>query len=146
MTNAHDTLKKLHTRLIDSRDGYRESRKDATDTASYTGFFDRMIAEREQFHTQLHQQLRAEGVDVDESGSALAAAHRGWVKLRDAMTGDDTAVYDEIINGESGLLEVYDDAIAETAGQSGWSFLTEQRAAVERSIDQARAEKSRHAA
>jgi len=145
MSNHIDTLKKLHTRLIDSRDGYRESRKEVSDKASFLGFFDKRIAEREKFHTELHRQLGAEGVDVSEEGSVAASAHRGWLKLRDALTGDDEAVYDEIINGESALIENYDDAIKATAGHTGYAFLTEQRASVQRAIDEAKAEKARHA-
>ncbi|WP_323765069.1 PA2169 family four-helix-bundle protein [Marinovum sp.] len=146
MSDHIDTLKKLHTRLIDSRNGYQESRKEVSDEAAFVGFFDRRIAERERFHTELHQQLGKEGVDVSESGSAAATAHRGWLKLRDAITGDDEAVYDEIINGETALLENYDDAIKATAGHAGYGFLSQQRADVQRAIDEAKAEKARHAA
>ena len=145
MSNHIDTLKKLHTRLIDSRDGYRESRKEVSDDVSYVGFFDKRIAEREKFHAELHRQLGVEGVDVSEEGSVAAAAHRGWLKLRDAVTGDDEAVYDEIVNGETALIENYDDAIKATAGHTGYEFLTEQRASVQRAIDEAKAEKARHA-
>ncbi|MGR3465152.1 PA2169 family four-helix-bundle protein [Limimaricola sp.] len=146
MANHIDTLKNLHTRVIDSRDGYKRSREEVKDERGFVGFFDRRIAEREQFHTVIHRQLGAEGVEVDESGSTAAAAHRGWLSLKDALTGDDEAVYDEIITGEEQLLKLYDDAIAATAGKPEWSFLTSQRADVEKAITQARAEKSRHAA
>ena len=106
MSDHTDTLQKLHTRLIDSRDGYRESRKQVSDEAAFVGFFDQRI---------------------------------------DAVTGDDEAVYDEIVNGESALVENYDDAIKATAGRPGYEFLTEQRASVQRAIDEAKAEKARHA-
>tara|TARA_R110002072_G_scaffold103843_2_gene227774 strand:+ start:1005 stop:1448 length:444 start_codon:yes stop_codon:yes gene_type:complete len=145
MSDHIDTLKKLHTRLIDSRDGYRESRKQVSDEAAFVGFFDQRIAEREKFHTELHRQLGVDGVDVSEEGSAAASAHRGWLKLRDAVTGDDEAVYDEIVNGETALIENYDEAIKATAGRPGYEFLTEQRASVQRAIDEAKAEKARHA-
>ena len=100
MADHLDTLKKLHTRVIDSRDGYKRSREEVKDERGFVGFFDRRIAEREQFHTVIHRQLGAEGVEVSESGSTAAAAHRGWLSLKDSLTGDDEAVYDEIINGE----------------------------------------------
>ena len=74
MSDHIDTLKKLHTRLIDSRDGYRESRKEVSDEAAFVGFFDQRIAEREKFHTELHRQLGADGVDVSEEGSVAACA------------------------------------------------------------------------
>ncbi|WP_341211038.1 PA2169 family four-helix-bundle protein [uncultured Limimaricola sp.] len=146
MTDHIDTLKKLHTRVIDSRDGYKRSRDEVQDERGFVGFFDRRIAEREQFHSVIHRQLGAEGVDVSESGSAAAAAHRGWLSLKDALTGNDEAVYDEIITGEEQLLKLYDEAIAATAGKPEWSFLSSQRADVHKAITEARSEKSRHAA
>jgi uncharacterized protein (TIGR02284 family) len=146
MSDYFDILKKLHTRLIDSRDGYKSSRKEVSDEARFVGFFDRRIAEREEFHTVLHRQLAADGVDVDESGSVAASAHRGWLELRNALSGDDEAVYDEIINGEQALLENYRDAIEATAGKPGYGFLADQRASVEGAINEAKAEKARHAA
>lgn len=146
MSDHIDILKKLHTRLIDSLNGYKSARENVSADARYVGFFDRRIAEREAFHTTLHRQLGAEGVDVSEEGSAAATAHRGWLKLRDAITGDDEAVYDEIVNGENALLENYRDAIEATSGKPDYGFLTEQRAKVEGAITEAQAEKARHAA
>ncbi|EYD73028.1 PA2169 family four-helix-bundle protein [Limimaricola hongkongensis] len=146
MADHIDTLKKLHTRVIDSRDGYKRSREEVKDERGFVGFFDRRIAEREQFHTVIHRQLGAEGVEVNESGSTAAAAHRGWLALKDSLTGDDEAVYDEIITGEEQLLKLYDEAIAATAGKPEWSFLGTQRADVEKALAEARSEKQRHAA
>ncbi|PSK88544.1 uncharacterized protein (TIGR02284 family) [Limimaricola soesokkakensis] len=146
MADHLDTLKKLHTRVIDSRDGYKRSREEVKDERGFVGFFDRRIAEREQFHTVIHRQLGAEGVEVSESGSTAAAAHRGWLSLKDSLTGDDEAVYDEIINGEEQLLKLYDEAIEATAGKPEWSFLAAQRADVEKALSEARSEKMRHAA
>lgn len=146
MADHLDTIKKLHTRVIDSRDGYKHSREEVKDERGFVGFFDRRIAEREQFHTVIHRQLGAEGVEVSESGSTAAAAHRGWLSLKDSLTGDDEAVYDEIINGEEQLLKLYDEAIEATAGKPEWSFLATQRADVEKALSEARSEKMRHAA
>ncbi|APX90090.1 hypothetical protein BV394_10465 [Brevirhabdus pacifica] len=141
-----DTLKKLHTRIIDSRDGYKSSREQVEGTASYGTFFDRMIAQRQQFATRIRGQLEAEGEKMDDDGSILAAAHRTWLALRDKVTGDDAAVYAEIVNGETDLKSLYDEAIEATAGKPGWDFLAEQRADVAQAINTAEAERQRHAA
>ncbi|SDE60435.1 DUF2383 domain-containing protein [Limimaricola pyoseonensis] len=140
MSHHADTVKKLHTRVIDSRDGYKQSREQIADDHGFTALFDRRISEREQFHTQIHRQLGAEGVEVSESGSTAAAAHRGFLSLKDAVTGsDEKAVYQEIVNGEEALLEVYDDAIKATSGLPEWSFLPTQRAEVEKALTEAKA-------
>lgn len=141
-----DTLKKLHTRIIDSRDGYKSSREQVEGTASYGTFFDRMIAQRQQFATRIRGQLEAEGEKMDDDGSILAAAHRTWLALRDKVTGDDAAVYAEIVNGETDLKSLYDEAIEATAGKPSWDFLAEQRADVAQAINTAEAERQRHAA
>jgi uncharacterized protein (TIGR02284 family) len=146
MSDYKDVLKKLHTRIIDSLEGYKSALEQTDEGMTFTSYLNRRIAEREEFHTRLHQQLGVEGIEVSESGSAAAAAHRGWLSLRDAVTGGDEAVYDEIINGETALLENYDDAIDATRGKPGYDFLADQRTAVQRAADEARAEKTRHAA
>ena len=91
MSDHIDTLKKLHTRLIDSRDGYRESRKQVSDEAAFVGFFDQRIAEREKFHTELHRQLGVDGVDVSEEGSAAASAFVRLLQLPTGCSGSSSA-------------------------------------------------------
>lgn len=141
-----DTLEKLHTRIIDSRDGYKSSREQVDAAASYGTFLDRMIAQRQKFASRIRGQLEAEGKSLDDDGSILAAAHRTWQSLRDKVTGDDAAVYAEIVNGEKDLKSMYDEAIEATAGKPGWDFLTEQREEVAQAINTADAERQRHAA
>lgn len=145
MADHHDELKKLHTRLIDSHDGYKESR-DRVKSGPFVQFFDRMIQQRSQYAGQIRAQLAREGVELDDDGSILAAAHRTWLALRDAVTGDDSAVYAEIVNGERALKEMYDDAIKATAGKAEWAFLMSQRSSVETAIAEAERARERHAA
>lgn len=146
MSDHTDTIKKLHTRVIDSRDGYKSSRERLEGNATYGGFFDQMISQRDEFAGEIRRQLGAEGTELDDDGSILAAAHRTWQGLRDKVTGDDSGVYAEIVNGEEDLKAVYDEAIEATSGMAGWGFLAQQRAKVEEAINTARAEKERHAA
>ncbi len=146
MAQHHDILQKLHTRLLDSHDGYRQSREEVKDERLFVTFFDRLIEQRKDFARTVHAKLEAEGQTVSDEGSTAAAAHRAWLKLRDAVTGDDEAVYAEVINGETDLLSVYDEAIEETRDLPAWQFLHEQREAVKAAIEEAKAEKQRHAA
>ena len=76
MSDHIDTLEKLHTRLTDSCDGYRETRKQFSDEAAFVGFFDRRLAAREQFLPEPHQQLARYGTVVPAAASPAPAPHR----------------------------------------------------------------------
>ncbi len=136
MTDKTDALTTLHTRIIDSRDGYRQAREqiDDHDTGA---FVDRCIAERQAFHEAIHRTLTSEGVDVSEDGSAAAAAHRGIFRLRDAVSAGSSGIYHECARGDSHLKSAYDDAVEATRDDPSWDFLIEQRAKVDAAIKEA---------
>ncbi|PZX17087.1 uncharacterized protein (TIGR02284 family) [Palleronia aestuarii] len=138
MSDKDKALQTLHTRLIDSRDGYRQAREQLGDD-DLGHFVDRCIAEREGFHQTLHEALSAEGVTVDEDGSTAAALHRGVFKLRDAISSGPGGTYAECARGDGYLKSAYDDAIEATDGAPRWQFLVEQRAKVDATIKEAEA-------
>ena len=138
MTDKIDALKKLHTRIIDSKDGYEKAREDA-DKSSHAQLFADMIDRRSRNHQQVHQFLVAKGVEPDESGSFLAAAHRTLVDLRSAFSKGDAGVLAEVIRGEESLLEAYDEAIEACGGSDPeFSFLSEQYTELKAKLDQIR--------
>ena len=52
------------------------------------------------------------GDDVDEGGSTLAAVHRGWLSLKDALTGDKpSGVLDAAVQGEDHTVSEYEKAL-----------------------------------
>ena len=103
MTEHIDTVKKLHTRLIDSRDGYKAS-FDKADDPYFKQLFERLSHQRGEFAGRIRSQLLTEGTDLDDDGSILAAAHRAFVSVRDAVGSGDEAVLAEILRGEEALL------------------------------------------
>lgn len=126
MTDKLDALKKLHTRIIDSKDGYEKAREDAASTA-HAQLFDDMIARRSRDHQKMHQFLVAKGAEPDESGSFLASAHRSLVDLRSVFSKGDAAVMAEVVRGEESLLEAYDEALEAMGGADPeYSWLSEQ--------------------
>ncbi len=136
MADKTDILKTLHTRVIDSRDGYREAREHVDGTEAGT-FVDRCIEEREGFHQAIHRQLDSEGVSVEDKGSAAATAHRGIFKIRDVLSSGNSGIYAECARGDGYLKSAYDDAIEATKGDPAWEFLVEQRAKVEAAVKEA---------
>ena len=103
---SHDitVLNSLIETTIDSVDGYRRSAEEATNREFAAAFLDR-AGEREQVVAQLRERVRELGGTPEEDGSILAAAHRQFLSLRDAVTSsqDDHAVIAEVDRGETYL-------------------------------------------
>ena len=86
------TLNSLIATTIDSINGYRES-ADAVDSAQFRELFNTLCEDRQQILPQLQAQVAKLGGNPEDDGTALAAAHRGFVDLKAAITGrDDKAV------------------------------------------------------
>ena len=143
MADRQDTLSKLYTRLIDSRDGYKDAMESAT-SPSVKGILNDMAERRTRDAAELRSFLAREGMDLDDDGSLLAAAHRTFMNVKDAVTGtDDQAIIDEILRGEKALHEQYHDAL-EASGPSHpeYSILKEQHDALYQEIQRFEARKA----
>lgn len=63
---------------------------------------------------ELEDQIRALGGEVDAGGSVSGALHRGWVNIKAAVTGHDTAaILAETERGEDYAKKVYEEALEE---------------------------------
>jgi uncharacterized protein (TIGR02284 family) len=101
----HDisVLNSLIETTIDSIDGYQHSASEATNSRFAQAFRER-AGEREQIVSKLRDRVRALGGTPESDGGFLAAAHRQFLSLRDAITGkDDQAIIAEVDRGESYL-------------------------------------------
>ena len=78
---AHaESLKSLHTALIDSRNGYQEALDDAKGKG-LSGLFREMIDLRNHDAAQLAQGLRLLGEKPDQDGSFMTTVHRAVIKV-----------------------------------------------------------------
>lgn len=108
-----DTLKKLAGTLRDGEKGFSESAEKA-DSASLKSLFTELSAERGQLATELEPLTRQYGETPKEAGSVGAALHRGWLNVRDAITGhDDYGVVAEAERGENVAKDNYEEALKE---------------------------------
>jgi uncharacterized protein (TIGR02284 family) len=110
---SHDVsvLNGLIETTIDSVDGYRRAAEEAT-SSRFAETFRRRSAEREQVVAKLRDRVRELGGTPEHDGSVLAAAHRQFLTLRDAVTGsDDHAVIAEVDRGESWLNSKWEAAL-----------------------------------
>ena len=140
MADREHALSHLYTRLIDSRDGYK-SALERTDSPYLKGVMTDMIDRRTRNAAQIKQFLAGMGHETSDDGSTLAAAHRGFLKLKDSVTGaGDEAVLNEILRGEESLHEAYDDALkAGSATDPEHAFLREQHESLKVKIEEFRA-------
>lgn len=113
LNQGHDisVLNSLIETTIDSVDGYRRSAGEAT-SGRFTQIFQQRAQEREQVVARLRERVRELGGTPEDDGSLLAAAHRQFLGLRDALTGsDDEAVIAEVDRGESYLNAKWETAL-----------------------------------
>ena len=110
---SHDirTLNSLIATVIDSIDGYSESAKDAESGRFASMFNDRATGRREVL-TRFQAEVGRLGGNREDEGTTAAAAHRGFVNLKSAVTGrDDKAVINEVERGEDHIKSKFEDAL-----------------------------------
>ena len=137
MGDKTSELKSVLTRVVDSADGYESAAEDATNSR-FAMMFREKAQERRGFATEIRNHLSGLGEQVDEDGSLLAAGHRVFKDIRDAVTGsDDQAVLKEVDRGESTLLKTYDSALEDIpAGDQAYQLLSKQRESVTQTLSQ----------
>jgi uncharacterized protein (TIGR02284 family) len=80
------------------------------------------------------------GEDVDKSGTLAAAAHRGWISLKDALAGDDpTGVLKAATTGEDHAVSEYEKALQQDLSPGFREVVSRQRAAVVAARDEVKA-------
>ncbi|GLH76687.1 hypothetical protein SSBR45G_15950 [Bradyrhizobium sp. SSBR45G] len=112
---AADSLKTLHTALVDARNGYQEAAKD-TETPALKSLFAEMIALKDRDHSELHDALTRMGETPDDSGSFMSTVHRTVISVRAAVTGLGTNALSSFVSGEEQIVADYDDALKDCAG------------------------------
>ncbi len=108
----HDirVLNSLTETVLDSVNGYEEAIKDAGQ-ASYASIFTQGASERRQLAETLRSQVRTLGGDPEDDGSALAAAHRFFLDIKDKLTTGDKSVVDEVERGEDFIKDKFQRAL-----------------------------------
>ena len=91
----------------------------------------RLSEQRAGFWREIVDLGHAYGDDVDESGTVAAAVHRGWIALKDALTGDDAeAVLKAALTGEDHAVSEYEDALKMDLSAGFREVVVRQQAAV----------------
>jgi uncharacterized protein (TIGR02284 family) len=100
----------------------------------------RLSEQRAGFRREIVAMGEDYGEDVDESGTAAAALHRGWISLKDALTGDDpSGVLGAAVTGEDHAVSEYEKALQQDLSPGFHEVVSRQHAAVVAARDEVKA-------
>jgi uncharacterized protein (TIGR02284 family) len=115
MNTGHDisVLNSLIETTLDSMKGFTDAAEDSNGT--HTAFFREMAGERSKCASELQARVTALGGDPEKHSSYTAAAHRGFMNLKEAIVGsDEKAVIEEVERGEDYIKGKYEAALRDS--------------------------------
>lgn len=108
-------LNSLIKTTLDSVKGFEDA-AEHSESQRFGSFFSDMAQQRRQVVARLQDEVRRLGGDPEDDSSFLAAAHRTFLDIKKAITGqDDQAIIEEVERGEDFLKEKYDSALEEAS-------------------------------
>ena len=116
MSTDAAVTKDLIETLEDGKDGFAKGAEKLTadGSADNAATFREFSAQRERFADELRGLAQSYGDDIDDNGSVAAAVHRGWMSLKDALSGDDPkGVLDVAEQGEDHAVKQFEKALTE---------------------------------
>jgi uncharacterized protein (TIGR02284 family) len=136
MDTHAEALARLHTQVIDARNGYAEA-VDLADSAEMIAIF-RDLHDMHSSHAgPLAMAIIDRGGFPGTDGSFMSIVHKAVLNMRAAITGLESNVLPAIRDGEERILKAYDEALEAVADwpQVQW-LLRKQIAAIEARIRQ----------
>ena len=112
-TDANVTQDLIQT-LEDGKDGYDKAAAKLADSDApeLAEQFRQYSAQREGYVAELRSLAAEYGDQVDSSGSAAAALHRGWLTLKDALSGSGVdSIVSAAVQGEEHAIKEFTKAV-----------------------------------
>ena len=116
MSVDKEITKEIMATLADGREGFLKGAEKLkeTNTPELAQAFRKYGAQRVAYYDELDTMATSYGDDIDETGSVVAAAHRGWMAIKDALAGwSPTGVLEAAVSGERHAVNTYEDALKE---------------------------------
>jgi uncharacterized protein (TIGR02284 family) len=111
MSNATaSTLNDLIETLKDGQKGFETAASDVKD-ARVKSVFQEFAQQRSRFAGELQAEVSRMGGEVEKTGSATAAMHRGWIDLKSALGGGEKSILNEAERGEDVAVKSYEKAL-----------------------------------
>ncbi len=147
MSTDAKVAKKLMQTLQDGRDGYEKGAEKLTESSApeLAATFRRYSQQRATFYDEIQQLAENYGDDLDESGSIVATLHRGWMAMKDAVTGSSPeSVLDTAEQGEDHAVSDYKEALDSDISAEFRSVVERQNTAVRVAHDEIRILRNTH--
>ncbi|MEO7754275.1 MAG: PA2169 family four-helix-bundle protein [Terracoccus sp.] len=142
MSDDEKVAKDLVETLKDGEKGFAsaaEKLKD-NDHPMWSATLQRLSEQRAGFRREIVALGDEYGDDVDEGGSTAAALHRGWISLKDALTGDDAGgVLGAASTGEDHAVSEYEKALEQDLSAGFRDVVTRQLEAIRAARDEVKA-------
>jgi len=142
MSDDAQAAKELVETLKDGEKGHKDAADKLRDGdhPEWATTLQRLAEQRAGFRQEIVGLGHDYGDDVDKSGSAAAAVHRGWTSLKDALTGDKPeAVLKAVATGEDHAVSEYDKALDNDLSAGFREVVQRQRAAIVSARDEVKA-------
>jgi uncharacterized protein (TIGR02284 family) len=140
-------LEDLIETLEDGRKGFEQAADRIEESGNDALVVDlrRLSRQREEFSVELRTLASRHGFEIDEEGSMAGALHRGWMSLKDALTGDDPkAVLAAAETGEDHAVSEFQDALGKDLPEDVRAVVQRQAEAVRRAHDEVKALRDTH--
>jgi uncharacterized protein (TIGR02284 family) len=135
----HSTLNTLIETCKDGENGFRTA-AESVKSSSLRTMFQGFSAQRAKFAAELQVEVSRLGGTPEKSGSVSGAAHRGWMNIKAAVTGDDDrALINEAERGEDVAVKAYRDALAKDVPNDVRNLIERQYRDVQEAHNQVRA-------
>jgi uncharacterized protein (TIGR02284 family) len=133
------TLNNLIETCRDGEQGFREAAESVKD-GSVKSLFNQFARERATFAEELKEEVQRLGGRPEEGGSIAGAAHRGWMNVKEAVSGrNDETIIAEAERGEDVAVSTYRSALEEPLPPTVESVVRRQYSHVKEAHDQVRA-------
>ncbi len=142
MSVDEKVAKELVETLRDGERGFASAADKLRDSdhPEWATTLERLSKQRADFRREIVELGHAYDDDVDEGGTVTAALHRGWISLKDALTGDDAgSVLGAAETGENHAVSEYEKALEEELSDGFRDVVTRQHAAITAARDEVKA-------
>jgi uncharacterized protein (TIGR02284 family) len=141
MSTDEQVTKDLISILEDGKDGFSKAadKLEGDDEPGLAAKFREYSRQREQFAGELRSIAGAYGDQIHENGSLAGAIHRGWLSLKDAVSGTDPkGVLEAAEQGEDHAVAAFDEALSADISANLRTVVTRQCAEIHAAHDDVR--------
>lgn len=145
-TNMADILQDLAKTCRDGEKGYKEA-ADHAKSSELKSHFLQISSERGRFASQLESALADVSKDVTRTeGHAVAAVHRAWIDIKEALGGGDHAILGWLEQGDDYAKGKYEKALRESLPENVMALVRQQSQSILRDHDDIRARRDSYKA